>query len=131
MKNPLRIGVVGLGTVGAALVSALSSNAALLASRCGRPLIVTAVSARDRSRDRGISLEGIAWFDDPVALAQSPEVECVVELMGGADGVAKAIVETALSRGKSVVTANKALLARYGTALVALAEVNEIGRAQV
>lgn len=122
MKNPLRIGVVGLGTVGAALVGALATNAPLLASRCGRPLIVTAVSARDKNRDRGISLEGIAWFDDPVALAQSPEVDCVVELMGGADGVAKAVVEAALSLGKSVVTANKALLARHGTALVALAE---------
>jgi len=85
-------------------------------------LIVTAVSARDKNRDRGISLEGIAWFDDPVALAQSPEVDCVVELMGGADGVAKAVVEAALSLGKSVVTANKALLARHGTALVTLAE---------
>ena len=122
MKNPLRIGVVGLGTVGAALVGALATNAPLLASRCGRPLIVTAVSARDKNRNRGISLEGIAWFDDPVALAQSPEVDCVVELMGGADGVAKAVVEAALSLGKSVVTANKALLARHGTALVALAE---------
>ena len=78
---------------------------------------MTAVSARDRAKDRGLDLSGLAWFDDPVALAQSDKVDCVVELVGGSDGLAKAAVEAALASGKHVVTANKALLAKHGLAL--------------
>ena len=126
MNSPLRIGVLGLGTVGAALVQSLKSNAEGIATRAGRPINVTAVSARDRSRDRGIDLSTLKWFDDPVALAQSSEIDCLVELIGGADGVAKAAVEAALKSGKHVVTANKALLAKHGSALVALAEKNNV-----
>ena len=113
MTEPLRIGVAGLGTVGASLVRLLAQNGNALAHRCGRPVRVVAVSARDKSRDRGIDLSGIEWFDDPVAMAKSANVECVVELMGGADGKAKDTVEAALAAGKSVVTANKALLAKH------------------
>ena len=126
MTSPLRIGVLGLGTVGAALVQSLKSNADGVATRAGRAISVTAVSARDRSRDRGIDLSKITWFDDPVALAQSSEIDCLVELIGGADGVAKAAVEAALKSGKHVVTANKALLAKHGSALVALAEQHNV-----
>ncbi len=126
MTSPLRIGVLGLGTVGAALVQSLKSNADGIATRAGRAISVTAVSARDRSRDRGIDLSSLKWFDDPVALVQSSEIDCLVELIGGADGVAKAAVEAALKSGKHVVTANKALLAKHGSALVALAEKNNV-----
>ncbi|MFO1148830.1 MAG: homoserine dehydrogenase [Alsobacter sp.] len=122
MVEPLRVGVAGLGTVGAALIRLLDQKADMLAARCGRAVTVVAVSARDRTRDRGVDLAGYEWFDDPVALAQSPRVDCVVELMGGADGPAKATVEAALAAGRSVVTANKALLARHGGALARLAE---------
>jgi homoserine dehydrogenase len=124
MTDPLRIGIVGLGTVGAALVRVLEQNANALSARCGRSIVVVAVSARDRTRDRGVDLSRYEWFDDPVALAQSPGVDCVVELMGGADGPAKAAVEAALSASRAVVTANKALLARHGAALARLAERN-------
>lgn len=121
MSQSLRIGVAGLGTVGAALVRMIGRRReALLAS--GLDVTVTAVSARDRSRDRGIDLAGVEWFDDPVALARSASVDCVVELMGGAEGAAKATVEAALEAGKPVVTANKALLAKHGAALAAAAE---------
>lgn len=126
MATPLRIGVAGLGTVGAALVRLIANHGPAFARRFGRPVIVTAVSARDKSRDRGLDLNAITWFDDPVALAKSPNVDCVVELMGGADGKAKDTVEAALSAGKSVVTANKALLAKHGNALAALAEKNGV-----
>ena len=120
--RPLRVGIAGLGTVGAAVAGILKRQENALAARCGRPIRVTAVSARDRNRDRGIDLSGFAWFDDPVALAASPEIDCLVELIGGSDGPAKQAVETALSAGKHVVTANKALLAAHGVALAELAE---------
>ena len=126
MTSPLRIGVLGLGTVGAALVGALSQHSSSIATRSGRSLTVTAVSARNRSRDRGVDLSKVKWFDDPVALAKSSEIDCLVELIGGADGVAKEAVEAALTSGKSVVTANKALLAKHGSALVMMAEKNNV-----
>ncbi len=124
MTTPLRIGIVGLGTVGAALFNSLKTHQTSITNRSGRSIDVTAVSARDQSRDRGIDLSGVEWFDDPVKLVASPAIDCVVELIGGADGTAKAVVETALSGGKHVVTANKALLAKHGSSLVARAEAN-------
>ena len=126
MTSPLHIGILGLGTVGAALFRALKDNHLSIKDRSGRPIIVTAVSARDKSRDRGISLDGVEWFDDPVALASSSTIDGVVELIGGSDGSAKASVEAALTSGKHVVTANKALLAKHGSSLVALAEKNQV-----
>jgi homoserine dehydrogenase len=121
MSQSLRIGVAGLGTVGAAVVRMIARRRdALLAS--GLDITVTAVAARDQSRDRGLDLAGVAWFDDPAALARSPAVDCVVELMGGAEGAAKQTVEAALAAGKPVVTANKALLAKHGAALASAAE---------
>jgi homoserine dehydrogenase len=126
---PLRIGIAGLGTVGASVLRILRRRENALADRCGRAIRVTAVSARDRTRDRGIDLGGLSWFDDPVALAVSPEIDCLVELVGGSDGPAKAAVEAALSAGKSVVTANKALLAHHGVALAELAEANGVALA--
>ncbi len=122
MTAPLRVGILGLGTVGAAVYQALLRHTSSIANRSGRPVTVTAVSARDKIRDRGIDLTGVAWFDDPLALAASDTVDCVVELIGGADGMAKSAVEAALAKGKHVVTANKALLAKHGSSLVALAE---------
>ncbi|MFC6789890.1 homoserine dehydrogenase [Methylobacterium komagatae] len=121
MSQSLRIGVAGLGTVGASVVRMIARRReAMLAS--GLDLTVTAVCARDRSRDRGLDLSGVEWFEDPVAMARSSAVDCVVELMGGAEGAAKDTVEAALAAGKPVVTANKALLAKHGAALAAAAE---------
>ncbi len=122
MSAPLRIAVAGLGTVGAGVLSLLQKHAGLIAERCGRPLQVAAVSARERKKDRGVDISDFAWFDDPVAMAGAEDVDLVVELIGGADGPAKAVVEAALDRGRHVVTANKALLAHHGTALAARAE---------
>ncbi len=122
MSSPLRLGVAGLGTVGAALIKLLDRQAAALAARTGRQIVVTAVSAQNRAKARDLDLARFAWFSDPVALAGSPEIDVFVELIGGADGVAYAAVETALGEGKSVVTANKALLAKHGLHLAKLAE---------
>jgi len=122
VSGALRIGVAGLGTVGAGVLRLLRANADILAQRCGRRLEVAAVSARTRGRDRGVPLEGIRWFDDPVALARDGSLDVVLELIGGAEGVAKAVIEAAIESGRAVVTANKALLAHHGGALAALAE---------
>jgi homoserine dehydrogenase len=118
----LRIGIAGLGTVGGGVIKLLSAQAELIAARAGQPIVVTAVSARDRSRDRGISLAGLAWHDDPVALARDPNVDVVVELIGGSDGPAKELAQAAIAAGKSLVTANKALLAMHGAPLASAAE---------
>ncbi len=122
MMKPLRVGIAGLGTVGAGVVKLLARQAELITARAGRPIIVTAVSARDRNRDRGISLDGLIWPDDPLALAWDEEVDVVVELIGGSDGPAKALAEKALAAGRPLVTANKALLAVHGVALAQAAE---------
>lgn len=119
---PLRIGIAGLGTVGAGVLANLRLHGEKLAVVMGRRIEVVGVSARSRKKDRGVSLAGIEWFDDPVALAASPNIHAFVELMGGAEGAARKSVETALMAGKHVVTANKALLANHGLELAKLAE---------
>lgn len=116
-SSPLRLGIAGLGTVGAGVIRLLETNADLITARAGRPLKVVAVSARDRTRDRGVNVSGLRWYDNAVDLVTDPEVDVVVELIGGAEGPARALVETALQAGKPVVTANKALLAIHGPAL--------------
>ena len=122
MSAPLKIAVAGLGTVGAGLVKLLASQAALLEARCGRRLVVTAVAARDRHKQRDIDIAKFKWFDDPVEMAKSAEADVVVELIGGADGPAKALAEAAFAKKRHVVTANKAMLAHHGAALAAAAE---------
>ncbi len=127
MKPPLKIAVAGLGTVGAGTLKLLQDQAEMLAERSGRRLVVTAVSARDRRRDRGVELSAVRWYEDASAMAADPEIDVVVELIGGADGIAARVVEAALAHGKHVVTANKALMAHHGTRLAAHAE--ELGLA--
>jgi homoserine dehydrogenase len=123
-NTPLRLGIAGLGTVGTGVVKIIRQQAALLSARAGRDVVITAVSARDQSRDRGVSLTGYAWETDAVALAKRDDVDVFVELIGGDTGVAKDAVEAALALGKDVVTANKALLAHHGQSLAEMAENN-------
>lgn len=121
MTKPLRVGIAGLGTVGAGLVRILTEESAVFAARCGRPVAISAVSARDPKKPRGIALP--ARFEpNPVALADAEDVDVVVEVMGGAGDPAHALVKRALELGKPVVTANKALLSRHGMELARLAE---------
>ena len=122
MADALKIGIAGLGTVGASLVRILQQRSNELAVSCGRAIQITAVSARDRSKDRGVDLSGITWFDDPVEMAEKGDIDLFVELVGGAEGTADRSVRAALARGVHVVTANKALLARHGVELARLAE---------
>jgi homoserine dehydrogenase len=126
MPPPLRLGVAGLGTVGAAVLRLLAQNGRLLAERAGREIAVAAVSARHRERERGVDLKRFRWYDDPLALAADPDVDLVVELIGGAEGPALTLCRAALEAGKPVVTANKALLAHHGAELARLAEANGV-----
>jgi homoserine dehydrogenase len=122
MSETLRVGIAGLGTVGAAVARLLRRQAEALTARTGRRIVVTGVSARDAAKERDADLTGAEFFADPAALAASPSIDLFVELVGGAEGAARASVETALRHGKPVVTANKALLAAHGLELAALAE---------
>jgi len=122
VTRPLSVGIAGLGTVGGGVLRVLRDNADIVTAHAGRPITVTAISARDRARDRGVKLDGMRWYQDPVALATDSGVDAVVELIGGSDDPAHALVFAALRAGKSVVTANKALLARHGVALAQAAE---------
>ncbi|WP_300301713.1 homoserine dehydrogenase [Ferrovibrio sp.] len=119
---PLKVGIAGLGVVGAGVVRLLDQHGGMIAARAGRPIKVVAVSARDKRKKRDMPKGDWRWYADAVELAKDPDVEVVVELIGGADGKARALVETALKLGKGVVTANKAMLAMHGARIAALAE---------
>ena len=122
MSGKLRLGIAGLGTVGVGVIKIIRREAAMLTARTGCEITISAVSARTRDKDRGVSLDGYDWEDDPVALASRDDVDVFVELMGGSDGPAKAATKAALKAGKDVVTANKAMLAIHGQALAEQAE---------
>jgi homoserine dehydrogenase len=122
MAEPLRIALAGLGTVGAGLIRLVETNGELIERRAGRRLQIVAVSARDRTRDRGVDLAPYAWEDDMTALAARADVDVVVELVGGADGPALTAARNALTAGKALVTANKAMIAHHGMELAELAE---------
>ena len=122
MVAPLKVGIAGLGTVGAEVVRLIESQGRVLSARCGRSVRVVAVSARSKVKKRGVDLRGIEWAKNPLALANDPRIDCFVELMGGSGEPAMSAIEAALRNGKSVVTANKALVAKHGSRLAALAE---------
>jgi homoserine dehydrogenase len=123
MNPPLKIAIAGLGTVGGGVIKALASRRALLAAQAGRNIEITAVSSRDPQKKRDFAVAN--WVADPLALAKG-DADVVVELIGGEDGVALALVESALKNGKHVVTANKALLAKHGKRLAELAEEKKL-----
>src|ERR1700739_1730931 len=114
MVAPLKVGIAGLGTVGAEVVRLIENESRALSARCGRGVRVVAVTARSRAKKRGVDLRGVDWAKNPQSLAENPNVDCFVELMGGAGDPAFSAIEAALKSGKSVVTANKALIARHG-----------------
>ncbi len=119
---PMRVAIVGLGTVGTGVIRLLDANRELIARRAGRPIEIRAVSARERSKDRGFDLDRFLWVDDMRDLAHRDDIDVVVELIGGSDGPALALARAALGAGKPLVTANKAMLAHHGLALAELAE---------
>ena len=126
MTEPLRIALAGLGTVGGGVVRLLDANGDLIARRAGRRIEVVAVSARDRARDRGFDGGRFRWCDDAAELARVDGVDAVVELIGGSDGPALTLARAALTGGRHLVTANKAMLAHHGLALAAAAEAGGV-----
>ncbi|HEX7820525.1 MAG TPA: homoserine dehydrogenase [Sphingobium sp.] len=121
-ENPLRLAIVGLGTVGAGVIRLLKENEALIARRAGRPIKVVAISARDRGRDRGVDLSPYEWVDDMASLATRDDIDVIVELIGGADGPALTLARQSLAHRKPFVTANKAMIAHHGLGLAREAE---------
>jgi len=126
MVAPFKVGLAGLGTVGASVVRLIDQQREVLALRCGRPVEIVAVSARNRNKARGIDMKKLRWVADPVQLAADPGIDAFVELIGGEGGPARTAVAAALKAGKPVVTANKALLARHGIELAILAEKSNV-----
>ena len=122
MSEPLRIALAGLGTVGGGVVRLIEANADLIARRAGRPIVITAISARNRGKNRGFDASRYAWEDDMVILGERGDVDVVVELVGGADGPALALARTTFEAGKALVTANKAMIAHHGIELAKRAE---------
>ncbi|MEE4201102.1 homoserine dehydrogenase [Erythrobacter sp.] len=120
--KPLRIAIAGLGTVGVGVMRLLETNRDLIAARAGRAIEVVAVSARERTKQRGVDIAALAWEDDMTALGARDEVDVVVELVGGSDGPALALSRAALAGGKGLVTANKAMIAHHGLELAEAAE---------
>ena len=126
MTAPLRIALAGLGTVGTGVIRLIEENGAMIAQRAGRPIVVTAISARDRNRDRGIDLTAYPWFDQPEELAVRDDIDCVVEMIGGSEGTALDLARKSLAAGKSFVTANKAMIAHHGMELAKAAETGNL-----
>lgn len=118
----MRVAVAGLGTVGTGVIRLLEANQALISRRAGRPIEIVAVSAKDRSKDRGVDMSAFRWMDDMMKMPACEDVDVVVELIGGSDGPALALSRATLNAGKPLVTANKAMLAHHGLALAELAE---------
>ncbi len=121
MSNSLKVALAGLGTVGAGVVKLLDANRDLIARRAGRPIEIVAVSARDRTRDRGIDTARFQWAETRT-LADISGVDVVAELVGGSEGVALDLANATIANGRSLVTANKAMIAHHGLALAAAAE---------
>jgi homoserine dehydrogenase len=126
MSKPLNIAIAGLGTVGGGALQILTDNADILQERCGRKINLVAVSARDKNKNRGVDLYGVKWVDNPLEFAEMSEIDVVVELIGGSEGIAKELVEKSIKAGKNIVTANKALIAHHGREIAELAEKHNV-----
>ena len=124
MTKPLRLGIAGLGTVGVGVIKIIQEKLSTLEARTGKKIIISAVTARSKTKQRGINLTPYQWEKDPVSLAKRDDVDIFIELIGGHEGIAKEAVEVAIRQGKDVVTANKALLAHHGHQLALKAEEN-------
>lgn len=129
MSGILKVGIAGLGTVGSGVFKILQETSELLEKRSGRKVVVTTVSSRSLEKSQRLNLAGVKWHDNSIDLASSPDVDVVVELIGGSDGIALEIAEKSLQSGKHFVTANKALIAKHGARLADIAESKKLALA--
>ena len=120
MKQKISVGIIGLGTVGTGTLRILRDNAELIRERVGVPIEVTKVAVRDIGRDRGMNLPASLLTDKPSEIVDDPNIDIVVEVIGGYEP-ARELILAAIARGKHVVTANKALLAVHGSEIHAAA----------
>ena len=124
MTKPLRLGIAGLGTVGVGVIKIIQNKLSLLEARTGKQILISAVTAKSKTKDRGVDLSSYQWEEAPISLSQRDDIDVFIELIGGHEGAAKDAVEIAISKGKNVITANKALLAHHGHKLALNAEEN-------
>ena len=120
--SPLKIAIAGLGVVGGEVARQLMHRQQQLALASGRALQLVAVSARSATTDRGFSMDQIDWHDNAIELAGRDDVDVIIEMIGGSEGVALDLTRAALKNGKHVITANKAMIAHHGAELASLAE---------
>ncbi|MFK5914017.1 MAG: homoserine dehydrogenase [Woeseiaceae bacterium] len=123
--DPVKVGVLGLGTVGGGTVNVLQRNAEEIARRAGRGIVVTHAAARDLNKPRICSTEGITVTETAQDVVDDPEIAIVIELIGG-DTLALDLVMRAIENGKHVVTANKALIAKHGNEIFAAAQAKGV-----
>ena len=122
----IRVGIIGLGSVGQGVVKILSDNVSLIQKKTNAKVSIIGVSAKNKDKKREVQIHKYKWFDNPISLAVNEDADIIIELIGGEDGVALEIVESALKAGKNVITANKALIAKNGNYLLELAEKNDV-----
>ena len=123
--DPVKVGILGLGTVGGGTVNVLQRNAEEIARRAGRGIVVTHAAARDLNKPRICSTDGITITADPKEVVEDPEIAIIIELIGG-DTLARDLVMRAIENGKHVVTANKALIAKHGNEIFAAAQAKGV-----
>ncbi len=122
----IKVGIVGLGSVGQGVLQILNENLNSIESKINKKIKITGITAKNKNKKRDIKIDNYPWFDNPIELTQNPEVDVLIELVGGEDGIALKVVETALKEKKHVITANKALIAKHGNHLINLAEKNNV-----
>ncbi|MGI9312300.1 MAG: homoserine dehydrogenase [Alphaproteobacteria bacterium] len=125
-KKTLKIGIVGLGSVGQGVIKILQDNSELIKKKTNTDIQIIGICAKDKNKKRDIVIHKYKWFDNPKSLAEDKSLDVLIELIGGEDGIALEVVESAISSNKHVITANKALLAKHGNYLFGLAEKNKV-----
>jgi homoserine dehydrogenase len=126
MAEPLRVTIAGLGTVGVGVIKNIQTHGAMLEKRSGRKIEIVAIHAQNRDKKRDADISSYEWVDDITELAARPDVDIIIELIGGSDGVALTLARKALANKKHFITANKALIAHHGYELAVLAEENGV-----
>ena len=125
-KKNINIGIVGFGNIGSYFYKFLEKNKKTITIKTGKVPFVKYISAKSISKKRSIKIPKSKWFKNPIYLTSKKNIDVIVELIGGSDGIAKNIVFSALKNKKHVITANKALMAKYGDQLAHIAEKNKV-----